>query len=218
MRAPRVERRGRRDPFAVLADAANAAPALLGWLLVRRVRGRVRAGVIVETEAYTQDDPACHAHGGRTRRNASLFGPAGSAYVYRIHRSICFNVVTGSAGLGEAVLVRAIEPTTGLHDIERARARATVGSAPPSGYDLTNGPGKLCQALGIELCDDGTMLTTDTGRTDGLFLVPGSCPAPIDVSPRVGISHSREAPLRFFLRDNPWVSRPPVRRTPRRVG
>jgi DNA-3-methyladenine glycosylase len=79
----------------LLVDARTAAPELLGCMLVREHRGVRRAGIIVETEAYPHDDPACHAFRGRTRRNATLFGPAGRAYVYRIHRSYCFNVVTG---------------------------------------------------------------------------------------------------------------------------
>jgi DNA-3-methyladenine glycosylase len=190
----------------LLADARTAAPELLGCVLVREHRGVRRAGVIVETEAYFQEEPACHAFRGRTPRNASLFRSAGRAYVYRIHRSHCFNVVTGPEGRGEAVLVRALEPVEGIDAMTRARRRATVGAAAPYGLALTNGPGKLCQALGIDLAFDGAVLI-EPGSASRLYLLPHVLVPRIAVSERIGISQAREERLRFYVEANPFVSR-----------
>jgi DNA-3-methyladenine glycosylase len=187
-------------------DACTAAPALLGCVLVREHRGVRRAAVIVETEAYPHDDPACHAFRGRTRRNAALFGRAGRAYVYRIHRSHCFNVVTGPEGRGEGVLVRAVEPLEGIDAMTRARRRATVGSAAPRGAALTNGPGKLCQALGIDLALDGADLL-DGHTSSRVYLLARAIEPRIGVSVRIGISQAREKRLRFYVEANPYVSR-----------
>jgi DNA-3-methyladenine glycosylase len=189
----------------VLADAETAAPALLGCVLVREHRGVRRAGIIVETEAYPDGDPAGHAYRGRTARNATMLGCAGLAYVYRIHRSYCVNVVTGPEGRGEAVLVRALEPIEGAAAIERARRRATVGCAPPRGTALTNGPGKLCQALDIDLRLDGSDLLGGAGSQ--LRVLARASTPPVMVSVRIGISQAREKLLRFTIEGNPWVSR-----------
>ncbi len=186
-----------------LGDALSAARRLIGCTLGRREGARVRSGIIVETEAYLPDDPASHSFRGRTRRNASMFGAAGTAYVYTIHRSHCMNVVTGTPGRGEAVLIRALEPTAGLELMEEARERASAGNRPPTGYLLTNGPGKLCQALGITLADDGVALLGD----GGLFLEDRRRAPRVAVSRRVGISKGREAAYRFFIEGSPWVSR-----------
>ena len=110
------------------------------------------AGVIVETEAYHMDEPACHAYVGLTPRTATLFGPPGRAYVYRsygIHALV--NAVTEPEGVGAAVLIRALEPTIGLDLMRARRGRDAVG-------DLCSGPGKLTQALGITAADDGVLL------------------------------------------------------------
>jgi DNA-3-methyladenine glycosylase len=194
-------------PRALLADARAAGPALLGCILVREHRGVRRAGVIVETEAYFQEEPACHAFRGRTRRNATLFGRAGLAYVYRIHRSFCVNVVTGPEGRGEAVLVRELEPLDGVQAMERARRRATVGATAPQGAVLTNGPGRLCQAMGIDLALDGADLLARPAAGRRLYLLAHAYEPRIGVSPRIGISQARDLPLRFFVQDNEWVSR-----------
>ena len=194
------------DPLEALSEARTAARSLLGWVLVRVDEEGVRVGRIVETEAYPHDDPACHAFGGRTDRNASMFRAAGHAYVYRIHRSFCFNVVTGPEGRGEAVLIRAIEPLDGIERMARARAERTVGKHAPSGRALTDGPGKLCQALDIDGALDGCWLLDGTRGV--LRLLPGDAGGRIACSTRIGISKARAKRYRFFLRDNPWVSRP----------
>lgn len=199
----------------VLQDAEAAAAWLVGCRIVRATPSGKRVAVIVETEAYLPDDPACHGFSGRTERNAAMFGPAGTAYVYRIHRSHCFNVVTGPEGSGQAVLVRAVEPLAGLEAMRRARRGATVGASPPDGVALTNGPGKLCQALGIDLRFDGATLLPARAQdaavatsASGLFLLPRTQAAPpLARSPRIGISKARDLPLRFFVRGSPWVSR-----------
>src|SRR6478609_3956843 len=130
----------------VARDATEVAPWLLNKVLV--VGGCW--GRIVEVEAYRSDEPASHTFRGRTPRNSVMFGPAGHLYVYfsyGMHH--CANVVTGAAGEGQAVLVRAITPVAGL---EEMRSRRPPGTAEAR---LTDGPGKLCQALGLTLADSG---------------------------------------------------------------
>lgn len=218
----------------MLADAVTAAEAMLGCVLLRVHRGRIRRARIVETEAYPAGDPASHSFRGRTKRNAVMFARAGLAYVYRIHQVVCLNVVTGPEGQGEAVLIRALEPLSGIDLMERARARNSVGRTRPLGVDVTNGPGKLCQAFDVTLLMDGVDLLqplseqtsemrlessrqgttalrreTERPRTSGLFLEFASRDpsARIGRSPRIGISKAREAPLRFYLEGNRWLSR-----------
>jgi len=162
------------------------------------VDGRRVVGVIVEVEAYTgPQDPASHAAAriGRTRRNASMFGPPATAYVYLSYGvHWCMNVVTGARGDPCAVLLRAVDPIEGLDVMAERRGR---------NRDLTSGPGRLGQAFGITDALDAHDLSSPPLR-----LLPG-WPIPtewIDVSPRVGISRARERPLRFSVRGNPCVS------------
>jgi DNA-3-methyladenine glycosylase len=165
-------------------------------LLVDGVGGRV-----VECEAYARDEPASHAFPGPTKRNASMFGPAGRLYIYRsygIHWML--NIVCGEReGAGEAVLVRALEPTAGL-DLMRARRGRDAE------VDLCRGPGRLGQALAIGPALDGEAI--GTGRIE---LVPGSPSGPVEQSPRIGITRARELPWRFALAGSPYVS--PSRRS-----
>lgn len=171
-------------PRALLEDDAPiVAPKLLGKLLVL---GSC-AGRIVEVEAYAADEPASHSFNGRTVRNAVMFGPPGHLYCYLsygIH--VCANVVTGSEGDGQAVLVRALDPVRG---VEMMRLRRGAGRP------LADGPGKLCQALGIELGHDG--LDVCSGGDPGLFddgIAPPSDPV---VGPRIGISKAVDLPWRW---------------------
>jgi DNA-3-methyladenine glycosylase len=137
-----------RDFYA--RDSLEVARDLIGRMLIRTTGGRRLMGRIVEAEAYARDDPASHAFRGLTRRNASMFGPPGHAYVYRSHGiHHCLNVTTGD---GSAVLLRALEPVRGLGEMARRRGLDDVRL-------LCAGPGRLCQALGVSLADDGGDLT-----------------------------------------------------------
>ncbi len=152
-------------------------------------------GIIVETEAYARDDPASHSFRGPTARNAVMFGAPGHAYVYRsygIHW--CFNIVAG-AEPGSAVLVRALEPTTGLDSM-----RARRGPAGPR--LLCAGPGRLCQALGLTGVHDGLALD----RPPLALLPRGSEPA-IVAGPRIGIARGVDAPWRFGIAGSRFLSR-----------
>jgi DNA-3-methyladenine glycosylase len=158
------------------------------------------AGVIVETEAYHEEEPACHAFGGLTPRTGVLFGRPGLAYVYRsygVHAML--NAVCEPEGVGAAVLIRALAPLAG---IERMRARRGLSRD----TDLCSGPGKLTQALGIELALNGTSLA------DGPIVIRARAAAwadpPVVVSRRVGITKAVELPWRFTVAGDPNVSRP----------
>ena len=164
------------------------APELLGKVLRVEFDGVVASGRIIETEAYTADDPASHSFTGRTDRNAVMFGPAGRLYVYRsygIHA--CANVVTGAQGEGAAVLLRAIDPIEGV-----VAMRARRGAGRP----LADGPGKLCQALGIALGDDGIDLTTPGSR---IRILDDGTPPPADplAGRRIGITKGLDRPWRW---------------------
>lgn len=215
-----------------------AAPLLLGCTLTRTItlNGEKHKLVarIVETEAYDQDDPASHAFGGPSDRNAAMFGPAGHLYVYvsyGMHH--CCNVVCGPEGFGSGCLVRAVEPLEGadvmreLREAGRAHKglqTASVGISceevqagragkaqaerarkhPLKLRDLTNGPGKVCAALGIDKGLYGHDLTVEPLVLDFAPLLPGET---IGSSPRVGISKNIDAPKRFFIEGNVFVSR-----------
>jgi len=181
-----------RDTVAVARD-------LLGCRLVCTAGPEPLVGRIVETEAYLAGDPAAHSYRGPTRRNAVLFGPVGHAYVYFIYGAHhCLNAVTGPAGRGEAVLIRALEPLAGLDVMAERR-----GVADPRA--LCSGPGKLAQAFGITLADNGVPLYAGPLHVEAA--PPGGPAAEVASGPRVGITRAREAPLRFWLAGNRFVSR-----------
>lgn len=176
----------------------QVARALLGTRIVSTVGGVLTSGVIVETEAYGgADDPASHAATkvGRTARNAPMFGPPGIAYVYRsygIHW--CVNVVTGREGEPQAVLVRGVEPLEGLEYMEGRRN----GREP-----LAAGPGRLCQALGIDGSLNGHDLTLPPLRLEmGWPVRDGN----VAVSGRVGVREAADRPLRFYVAGSPGVT------------
>ena len=202
-----------------------AAPLLLGCTLTRTItlNGEKHKLVarIVETEAYDQDDPASHAFGGPSERNAAMFGPAGHLYVYvsyGMHH--CCNVVCGPEEFGSGCLVRAVEPLEGVEVMRELREAGRAGKAltgragkeqaersrkhPLKLRDLTNGPGKVCAALDIDKELYGHGLTVEPLVLDFAPLLPGEI---IGSSPRVGISKNIDAPKRFFIEGNVFVSR-----------
>ena len=194
-----------------------AAPLLLGCTLTRTItlNGEKHKLVarIVETEAYDQDDPASHAFGGPSERNAAMFGPAAHLYVYvsyGMHH--CCNVVCGPEGFGSGCLVRAVEPLEGVEVMRELREAGRAGKAhtgrarkhPLKLRDLTNGPGKVCAALGIDKELYGHDLTVEPLVLDFAPLLPGET---IGRSPRVGISKNADAQKRFFIEGNAFVSR-----------
>jgi DNA-3-methyladenine glycosylase len=165
-------------------DPVAAARALIGWTLLVDGVG----GPVVEAEAYADDDPASHAFPGLRVRNAAMFGPAGTFYVYRsygIHW--CVNVVCRPAGVGAAVLIRALEP---VHGVERMRARR--GREP-----LTTGPGNVGQALGATPALNG----------EPVGLVPPERVRPVEASSRIGITKAVDHPWRFYDPESRFVSR-----------
>lgn len=202
-----------------------AAPLLLGCTLTRTLtlNGEKHKLVarIVETEAYDQDDPASHAFGGPSDRNAAMFGPAGHLYVYvsyGMHH--CCNVVCGPEGFGSGCLVRAVEPLEGVEVMRKLREAGRTGKSqaghagkeqaerarkhPLKLRDLTNGPGKVCAALGIDKELYGHELTVEPLVLEFAPLLPGET---IGRSPRVGISKNIDAQKRFFIEGNEFVSR-----------
>ena len=190
-----------RGPVRVARD-------LLGKLLIRRDGRRLLAGRIVEDEAYLgEDDPAAHAYPGRTPRNAVLFGPPGHAYVYFIYGNhYCLNVSCMPEGDAGSVLLRAMEPVSGLAAMAEARLIDLMSSPPVQRLRLiSSGPGRLSQALGVtRLRDNAKDLTA---RDSDLWLADdGYRPQRVAATARVGISRAVERPLRFVIAGNPYVS------------
>jgi DNA-3-methyladenine glycosylase len=186
-------------------SAETVAPALLGhWLIRLTPRGAV-GGPIVETEAYLSVDPACHAAPGLTPRNRVMFGPPGHAYVYFIYGChYCVNAVCRPAGTAEAVLIRAIEAAFDCEAMKRARAVTGV-------HNLTNGPAKLCEAMGIgrllngvDLCDPRSPLLLAENPACKLFRRQRG---PVVTTARIGITRAVDLPLRFYLNGSAFVSR-----------
>ena len=205
-------------------DPVQVAGELLGCLLIRSTDGgtsrrggrsrerHIECGRIVETEAYlSADDSACHASRGKTRKNASMFAPAGTAYVYAIHSRWCFNVVTEKEGTPSAVLIRALEPLEGIAVMEQRRDTNRQ-------IDLARGPGRLCQALAIDRELDGWDLTLgdrlwiasdDTVATNCSLATNrpvATSRSRVLVSPRIGVTSAHDKLLRFYWADCPYVS------------
>lgn len=182
------------------APTLTVAKRLLGTRLIRKIQGQWLEGRIVEVEAYHQEgDAASHSYCGKTQRNAVMFGPKGHVYVYLSYGvHYCMNVVTEAPGIGAAVLIRAIQPLSGLKAIRQFRPKAKTDR------DLANGPGKVCQAFAVGMAENGAGL----GSPD-LFLAEGPIldSETIGTSSRVGISKAVELPWRFFLAGNPFVSK-----------
>jgi DNA-3-methyladenine glycosylase len=186
-------------------SAKLVAPKLLGHFLVRQTSAGPCGGVIVETEAYLADDPACHGFRRETPRNRAMFGPPGRAYVYFIYGNhYCFNAVCGAAGIAEAVLLRAIEPAFGEALIRANRPVTKL-------RDLTNGPAKFSEALAIDRALDGEDLCDPASP---VFVAANPDwkrvrrqLGPLVTTTRIGITRAAKLPLRFYLGGSEFVSR-----------
>jgi DNA-3-methyladenine glycosylase len=195
---PRLQRAFFDRPALVVATD------LIGTFLLRRLAGGTRVGGrIVEVEAYLGDgtDPAAHSHTGPTPRNGSMFGPPGRLYAYRSYGvHTCVNIVCETAGVGAAVLLRSIEPVGDL-----AAMRALRGlPADARALEIARGPGRLGQALGLHVTDDGASLLRGP---IALHAPPrGAKPPHVATGPRVGITKAADLPYRFWEADSPWVS------------
>lgn len=177
------------------------AQALLGCLLVKETEDGRTSGFIVETEAYKGPlDRAAHSYGNRrTKRTEIMFGKAGQVYTYTMHTHCLINVVSAGIDEPEAVLIRALEPYTGIEIMQQRRPVDRL-------KNLTNGPGKLTKAMGINKEEDYGRIFTEPP----LYIAAGYEPEEIAVGPRIGIGGSGEAqhyPWRFWVKDNPFVSR-----------
>lgn len=180
-------------------DTLLLARYLIGKLLIRQTSRGTLSGRIVETEAYPIGDLAGHAYAGKTARNRSLFNCRGYAYVYLAYgTSYLFNVSSETAGVGAGVLIRALEPLTGMSSMERNRGLHSV-------RDLARGPGRLTVALEIDRRLDGI----DLCRAESLWLGHDNHPvSEIGVSTRIGLSRERDQLRRFYVRGSPFVSGP----------
>jgi len=175
-------------------STVDVAKEHLGMYLVHESEEGTTVGRIVETEAYLADDPACHASKGMTKRNEQMFGKAGTAYVYFIYGMYhCFNVVSNKKGVGEAVLIRALEPVKGVELMKKRRGKDK---------DLCNGPAKLVMAMGINKDHNGVDL-----HKDKLYLKKGKKDFEIVSTTRIGISEGVDLPYRFYVKDSEFISR-----------
>ena len=175
-------------------DPSLVAQELLGKYLLRKIDENILIGKIVETEAYlAKNDPAAHGFKGKTRRNTVLFGEAGIAYIYSIHRYHCFNIVTETIDMPSGVLVRAVEPIEGIEMMKQLRG-VEIGKG------FTNGPGKVCQAFDITRKINGVDVTSSNSP---LCIIAGErVPSElIEKSERIGISKGRDLLLRYNIKD-----------------
>lgn len=196
-------------------DIVSISKDLLGKAIYTSFDGVVTGGIIVETEAYrAPDDKACHAFGNKiTERTKTMFLDGGTLYVYisyGIHRMI--NVVTSTQGKAHAILIRAIEPTTGIEKMLERRNHERLKT------ETVNGPGKTAKALGVEKYHDGKSLFH---KTSGIWIEDSNdfvINEDIQVGPRVGMSihtgKDAHRPWRFYVRDNIWVSKPKIAKYP----
>lgn len=182
-------------------DTRIVAEKMLGKLLVRQIDEDILVGKIVETEAYLGElDPAAHASFGKTARTKVLYGEPGHAYVFSLHGRHCLNAVAEPVGKPGCVLIRALEP---LEDIAYMRQLRNRGEIPD--IELTNGPGKLCQALQIDM----TLYGIDFTHPDSpLRICYNQTDTPFEsaVSRRIGITKASDWDLRFYIKGNPFVS------------
>jgi DNA-3-methyladenine glycosylase len=190
-------------------DTLILAQKLLGCELVHDSPDGITSGIIVETEAYLLDDPACHAYNKRTPRTEPMYGVAGTIYIYLIYGMYeCVNVVSNTAGIGEAILIRALQPTKGIELMEMRRhlnrkdITAPVKNIKPK--DLCNGPGKLVLSMGISRLQHNNQLFPESS----LYISPPVLnDFEIVATTRIGISVGVELPYRFLIKNNIFVSK-----------
>ncbi|MEX0668120.1 MAG: DNA-3-methyladenine glycosylase [Candidatus Saccharimonadales bacterium] len=183
------------------SDIQTAAKSVLGWKIVRNLdNGKILSGSIVETEVYHQEDEASHTFGGKmSKRNQVMFGPAARAYVYFTYgMHYCMNITAGPDGYGAAILIRGLEPLDGVETMKVNRRQDDI-------YQLCSGPAKLTQALMIDTALNGHDLAKPP-----LQLIPAGKVGESDIvtTTRIGISKAIDQPLRFYIKNNPYISKP----------
>ncbi|MCE7068482.1 DNA-3-methyladenine glycosylase [Dyadobacter sp. CY326] len=192
-------------------DTLSLAEKLIGCELFHESPDGITSGIIVETEAYLQNDPACHAYNRRTARTEPMYGRAGTSYVYLIYGMYqCFNVVSNQEGIGEAVLIRALEPVKGIELMEMRRqlipgkSAERIRSKKLKLNELCKGPGKLVRAMGIERALHNNHLLTDSP----LYINGPVTDIPeILTSTRIGINVGAELLYRFYVKGSSFVSK-----------
>lgn len=204
MRKPEFAQRLGNEFFE--QDILGLAQALLGVTIHSTLKNTKLAGIIVEVEAYmSANDAASHSARGMTKSNSSMFADPGTLYVYPIHSRHCLNVVCEPAGQGAAVLVRGIEPIIGIEQMVRNRGLAKMDSRSLKTRRLLGqGPGRLCESLGIDRRHDGLNLVTDPKI--GLYRSLNLRDWESRTSIRIGISKAKELQYRFFIDGNHFVS------------
>lgn len=180
-------------------DTLTVAKSLLGYTLVHESHEGITAGIIVETEAYLTDDPACHAYRRKSLRNAPMFGEAGTIYVYQIYgMHFCVNISTNKKDIGEAVLIRALQPTEGIELMQERRNTNSL-------KNLCSGPGKLVQAMGIHRAmNNWQIMDSDLKIISPEIQIPEN---QIITTTRIGITQGADLPYRYYLKDNIFVSK-----------
>jgi DNA-3-methyladenine glycosylase len=193
-----------------LRPTLQVAQELLGKYFIRRIGKNLLIGKIVEVEAYRSNDPASHSFRGKTNRNSVMFCEGGHLYVYFTYgMHFCANIVTGRKGIGEAVLIRAVEPLVGF-EMMKTNRYGSIKSLNlkslnrKSLINLTNGPAKFCEAFGIARQDNGMDLIDSEIRITNGESIPSKF---IKRSSRIGIQQGVEKKWRFFIKGNPWVSK-----------
>lgn len=185
----------------------EVARDLLGKRIVRILGRKTLVGKIVEVEAYRGSvDPASHAYRGKTKRNEVMFHEGGHLYVYFTYgMHFCANIVTRKKGIGEAVLIRAVEPVSGLEEMKKNRGTKGRNWDRKTLVELTSGPARFCSAFGIARAENGTDLL---GKKVFVASGPRIPRWKIRRTTRIGIRNGKGKPWRFFLKGNSWVSRP----------
>jgi DNA-3-methyladenine glycosylase len=180
-------------------ETTVVAKDLLGKIMSVDYVGINLSGVVVETEAYLGiNDPGSHSFRGKTKRNATMFGPAGVSYIYQIYGIyFCYNVTTDREDIPAAVLIRALEPLTGIEIMKENRGKEKI-------IDLCSGPAKLVQAMGITKQMDGTSAVDGPVR---FFIGEKETPFQIVETTRIGLSQGADLKLRYYIKDNPFISK-----------